>query len=186
MYICSQRGICSVVPLTLPRRELSRACVYLYLFVLRSPRPCRENTRRGRRERESCGAAPRSLFGPTLQPDLGVQKHNEWAASGLKQPPCHIQLRVRSPEVWSGAHRWHPSVPSAETFRKGSFYGDNNTMNLIWHMTSVSFQKNIYVGFLLTTANLGNKLTSVHLMLNLRIKLSVFIELWTRVKCGSS
>lgn len=115
-----------------------------------------------------------------------VQKHNEWAASGLKQPPCHIQLRVRSPEVWSGAHRWHPSVPSAETFRKGSFYGDNNTMNLIWHMTSVSFQKNIYVGFLLTTANLGNKLTSVHLMLNLRIKLSVFIELWTRVKCGSS
>lgn len=44
-------------------------------------------------------------------------------------------------------------------------------------MTSVSFQKNIYVGFLLTTANLGNKLTSVHLMLNLRIKLSVFIEL---------
>lgn len=47
MYSHSQRGICSVAPLTLPSRELSGACVYLPLFVLRSPRPCRENTSRG-------------------------------------------------------------------------------------------------------------------------------------------
>lgn len=50
MYSLSQRGACSVVPLTLPSRELSRACVYLPLFVLKSPRPCRENISRERRE----------------------------------------------------------------------------------------------------------------------------------------
>lgn len=47
MYSHSQWGICSVAPLTLPSRALSRACVYLPLFVLTSPRPCRENTSRG-------------------------------------------------------------------------------------------------------------------------------------------
>lgn len=110
----------------------------------------------------------------------------QWVSSKRPQTAA-LSHSIACEEPWglSGAHRWHPSVPSAETFSKGSFYGDNNTMSLIWHMTSVSFQNNIYVGFLLTTANLGNKITSVHLILNLRIKISVFIELWTQAKCGS-
>lgn len=64
MYSCNQRGVCSVALLTLLGRKLSRACVYLSLFVLRSPRPCRENTRRRRRYGESHGAAQTNSFDP--------------------------------------------------------------------------------------------------------------------------
>lgn len=48
-YHAPQSGLCSFAPLTLPGRMLSRACVYFPVFVLKSSRPRRENTRNGRR-----------------------------------------------------------------------------------------------------------------------------------------
>ena len=85
MYSCNQRGICSVALLTLLGRKLSRACVYLSLFVLRSPRPCRENTRRRRRYGESRGAAQTNSFDP---------RYNQTSASRNTRSELRVAAHV--------------------------------------------------------------------------------------------
>ena len=96
MYSRSQRGICSVAPLTLSSRELSRACVYLPLFVLRSPRPCRENTRRGRREGESRGAAE------TISSDPRRNQTSVSKSTVTEQRVAANSRLVTSNAVWGG------------------------------------------------------------------------------------
>lgn len=117
MYSHSQRGICSVAPLTLPSRELSRACVYLPLFVLRSPRPCRENTSGGRKGTRVTWSSMDDQFRThAATRPFSVPKRNEWAewllTAALSHPmTCEEALRFaqwwsRAPEIKSqGPHK---------------------------------------------------------------------------------
>lgn len=127
MYSHSQRGICSVAPLTLPSRELSGACVYLPLFVLRSPRPRRENTSRegvGRGGPESRGALRTSSSEPEPAAATGTlscpPKKSE--RSGCWQLLCHIQWRVRS--FW-GFAQWCSGAPNIESQGAGELWQKN-------------------------------------------------------------
>lgn len=107
MYSHSQRGICSVAPLTLPSRELSRACVYLPLFVLRSPRPCRENTSGGGRGNEShVELHGRPVPNPRCNQTLSIPKRNEqaeWLLTTALSHPMTCEETLRFARWWSGA-----------------------------------------------------------------------------------
>lgn len=113
MYSHSQRGICPAAPLTLPSRELSRACVYLPLFVLRSPRPCRENTSKGEEGRGShavrCGAQTTSSDPRRNQTSVSKSTMSERRA-GCKQTaalsqPVTCEEALRFPQRWRGGTR---------------------------------------------------------------------------------
>lgn len=108
MYSHSQRGICSVAPLTLPSRALSRACVYLPLFVLTSPRPRRENTSRGGGKGSHAAqhrqpAPSHTTTSPRCPKSQGVG--SEWPQTAPLQHPVTFEEPLFGPEVFSVVER---------------------------------------------------------------------------------
>lgn len=138
MYGHSQRGVCSVAPLTLPSRELSRACVYLPLFVLRSPRPRRENTSGGRREQESRGAAQTTNSDPRHNQNNQGPK-TQWTSSGWLQTaalshPMTCEEALRFLLWWRGAPVIESEGPHKDWQKPLVKEGHQKLNIILWHL----------------------------------------------------
>lgn len=128
MYSHSQRGICSVAPLTLPSRELSRACVYLPLFVLRSPRPGKTQVGGGgkgshavqHRRPRTTHAKPRARC-PKTQTVASLT-----CAKPLPGPEVSTVVEVGTREENAG-----PPQGSAKTLVEGGLFGPTDTRSSI-------------------------------------------------------
>lgn len=91
-----------------PDSTQPRACVYLSLFVLKSPRPCRENTSSTGRGKESCGAGQRTGADRDVTRPHGP--NTQWVSNKRLQTaalshPMMCEEPLRGPEVSMAAEQ---------------------------------------------------------------------------------
>lgn len=115
MYGHSQRGICSVAPLTLPSRELSRACVYLPPVCFEKSQTLQGKHKWGEKGNEShVELHGRPVPNPRRNQTLSVPKRNERAEWLLTAALSHLMTceeALRFAQWWSGAPKIKSQSP---------------------------------------------------------------------------